>query len=55
MALLSLALTAMLATPALAKPNKLGLTPPMGWMSWQAFRCETDCTEYPDLCISETL
>lgn len=22
-------------------PNGLALTPPMGWMSWEIFRCET--------------
>lgn len=24
-------------------------------MSWQTFRCETNCTEYPDACINEEL
>lgn len=24
--------------------SKLALTPPMGWMSWEVFRCRTDCT-----------
>jgi len=27
----------------------------MGWMSWQTFRCETDCQTWPDRCISERL
>ena len=27
----------------------------MGWMSWQYFRCVTDCTAFPDRCISEAL
>lgn len=31
--------------------NGLSLTPPMGWMSWQRFRCITDCESYPDECI----
>lgn len=31
--------------------NGLALTPPMGWMSWQRFRCITDCVNYPDECI----
>ncbi|CAL8082618.1 unnamed protein product [Calicophoron daubneyi] len=35
--------------------NGLALKPPMGWMSWQRFRCQTDCRHYPDDCISERL
>lgn len=35
--------------------NGLGKTPPMGWMSWERFRCITDCDKYPDECISERL
>lgn len=35
--------------------NGLALTPPMGWLSWERFRCITDCTTYPDSCISEQL
>ncbi|KAK4884297.1 hypothetical protein RN001_000568 [Aquatica leii] len=35
--------------------NGLALTPPMGWMSWQRFRCLTDCNLYPDECISDKL
>ncbi|CAH8581844.1 unnamed protein product [Heterobilharzia americana] len=27
----------------------------MGWMSWQRFRCQIDCQEYPYDCISEKL
>ena len=30
-------------------------TPPMGWMSWQVFRCETDCATHPDSCINDAL
>jgi len=37
------------SAPGLAK------TPPMGWMSWEVFRCETDCATYPDSCINEQL
>ena len=36
-------------------PNGLALTPPMGWMSWERFRCNTDCAKDPDNCISESL
>lgn len=34
-----------------ALDNGLALTPPMGWMAWQRFRCITDCVTYPDECI----
>jgi hypothetical protein len=34
---------------------KLSLTPPMGWMSWEIFRCEIDCTAYPNSCINNNL
>ena len=27
----------------------------MGWMSWEIFRCETDCAAHPDACINERL
>jgi hypothetical protein len=27
----------------------------MGWMSWERFRCITDCERYPKECISENL
>ena len=26
-----------------------------GWMSWEIFRCETNCTKYPDKCINAAL
>ncbi|XP_044737417.1 alpha-N-acetylgalactosaminidase [Chrysoperla carnea] len=35
--------------------NGLALTPPMGWMHWQRYRCIVDCKEYPDDCVSEQL
>lgn len=35
--------------------NGLALTPPMGWLSWERFRCITDCETYPNECISEKL
>lgn len=34
-----------------ALDNGLALKPPMGWMSWQRYRCITDCDKYPDECI----
>lgn len=27
----------------------------MGWMTWERFRCITDCKKYPKECISENL
>ncbi|XP_021376495.1 alpha-N-acetylgalactosaminidase-like isoform X1 [Mizuhopecten yessoensis] len=35
--------------------NGLARTPPMGWLSWQRFRCNTDCENDPKNCISEQL
>nr|XP_017014915.2 alpha-N-acetylgalactosaminidase [Drosophila takahashii] len=40
---------------SLGLDNGLALKPPMGWMSWERFRCLTDCQLYPDECISEKL
>ncbi|KAK7604891.1 hypothetical protein V9T40_006077 [Parthenolecanium corni] len=44
-----------LAKSSLALDNGLALTPPMGWMSWQRYRCIIDCDTFPDECISEKL
>jgi len=38
-----------------ALDNGLALTPPMGWMSWQRFKCSVDCRKHPNHCISEDL
>jgi alpha-N-acetylgalactosaminidase len=38
-----------------AARNNLSRTPPMGWMSWEIFRCRIDCSAEPDDCISEKL
>lgn len=35
--------------------NGLALTPPMGFMTWQRYRCIIDCNQFPDECISEQL
>ncbi|KAK6172930.1 hypothetical protein SNE40_016490 [Patella caerulea] len=35
--------------------NGLARTPPMGWLSWERFRCNIDCVNDPDNCISENL
>ena len=48
-----------------ALDNGLARTPPMGWMTWERFRCTADgsaedsaqpsCADDPDDCISEQL
>lgn len=40
---------------AFALDNGLALTPPMGWMAWERFRCNVDCESDPNDCISEKL
>ncbi|KAG6458472.1 hypothetical protein O3G_MSEX010893 [Manduca sexta] len=44
-----------LLSTAYALDNGLALTPPMGWLTWERFRCITDCKKYPNECISEDL
>ena len=54
---------AALAAAASALDNGLARTPPMGWMTWERFRCTTDapgqgnpsCADDPGNCISERL
>lgn len=36
---------------SLALENGLARTPPMGWLAWERFRCNTDCENDPDNCI----
>ena len=36
----------------LALDNGLVLTPPMGWLSWERFRCNIDCENDPENCIN---
>ena len=43
------------APPTTALSNGRALTPPMGFISWQRFRCNVDCVHDPDNCISERL
>uniref|UniRef100_A0A3P8VQQ6 Alpha-galactosidase n=1 Tax=Cynoglossus semilaevis TaxID=244447 RepID=A0A3P8VQQ6_CYNSE len=50
---LTLFLTGLSLTVAL--DNGLLRTPPMGWMAWERFRCDIDCTYDPKNCISEGL
>ncbi|XP_022920563.2 alpha-N-acetylgalactosaminidase-like isoform X1 [Onthophagus taurus] len=45
----------LLINPVFNLDNGLALTPPMGFMTWQRFRCIVDCKSYPDECISENL
>ncbi|KAM8980983.1 alpha-N-acetylgalactosaminidase isoform 1-T3 [Sarcophilus harrisii] len=44
-----------LVVPALSLDNGLLRTPPMGWLAWERYRCNIDCKEDPDNCISENL
>lgn len=41
----------LLSIPVEGLENGLALTPPMGWLSWERFRCNTDCENDPDNCI----
>ncbi|XGW35641.1 hypothetical protein V3C99_019109 [Haemonchus contortus] len=50
-----LVLIALLPSTALGLDNGLARTPPMGWMSWTQFRCQTNCEKHPDDCINEKL
>ena len=34
-----------------ALDNGLARTPPMGWLTWERFRCNTDCKNDPTNCI----
>ncbi|KAM9782747.1 alpha-N-acetylgalactosaminidase [Neosynchiropus ocellatus] len=50
---LSLVWTLFAVTAAL--DNGLMRTPPMGWLAWERFRCDIDCENDPQNCISENL
>ncbi|KAK3099999.1 hypothetical protein FSP39_013277 [Pinctada imbricata] len=45
----------LLVTVCRGLDNGLARTPPMGFNSWERFRCVTDCDQFPDTCISEKL
>ncbi|XP_052795328.1 alpha-N-acetylgalactosaminidase-like isoform X2 [Mya arenaria] len=45
----------LVAGVTVALENGLALTPPMGWVSWERYRCNVDCDIEPDNCISENL
>ena len=38
-----------------ALENGVARTPPLGWMTWQRYRCNTNCSADPHNCISEAL
>lgn len=40
-----------LLTSSFCLENGLARTPPMGWLAWERFRCNTDCKNDPDNCI----
>ncbi|KAF6026996.1 NAGA [Bugula neritina] len=46
---------AALSHMAVSLDNGLARTPPMGWMAWERFRCNVNCKDDPDNCISENL
>ncbi|KAL8617053.1 hypothetical protein ACOMHN_014224 [Nucella lapillus] len=50
-----LILFGVMALGAHALDNGLARTPPMGWLSWERYRCNIDCKDQPDECISENL
>ena len=52
---LVLCLTLLIATNVLARDDGMVKTPPMGWLSWTRYACETDCKTYPKSCINEEL
>jgi len=54
--LLLVVLVCIITSPScFALNNGLALTPPMGWFPWERFRCNIDCRNDPDFCISEKL
>merc|ERR1719272_1079811 len=40
---------------AVTSPHGVARTPPMGWMSWEVFRCDVHCTSGPSQCIDHRL
>lgn len=53
---LAAAAAAVIASQAVsALDNGLALTPPMGWLAWERYVCETDCSRYPGECIDSNL
>ncbi|CDW52032.1 Putative alpha-d-galactosidase melibiase [Trichuris trichiura] len=54
MADLSITLTLLLIVRACVSEN-LASRPPMGWIPWTHFKCETNCLKSPNNCINENL
>ena len=52
-----LALSSIVATipMSFSLENGAARTPPMGWLSWEKFRCQTDCATHPHDCINMQL
>ncbi|XP_019855912.1 PREDICTED: alpha-N-acetylgalactosaminidase-like [Amphimedon queenslandica] len=40
---------------SLSLDNGVALTPPMGWLAWERYACNTNCKDDPDNCIGEKL
>ncbi|XP_073994860.1 alpha-N-acetylgalactosaminidase isoform X2 [Rhodnius prolixus] len=53
--LIAYAVVVILAGSSYGLNNGLVRTPPMGWLAWERFRCNTDCKNDPDNCISDRL
>lgn len=53
--LLKKVLLLILAAQVQMLENGLLRLPPMGWLAWERFRCNTDCENDPKNCISERL
>lgn len=41
--------------PLFAHVALLAVVPMRGWMTWERYTCEVDCTRFPETCISEHL
>ena len=46
-------IVSLLSVATLASDNGLMRTPPMGWLAWERFRCDTDCEHDPLNCIRQ--
>ena len=44
-----------LTSPEVVPDGGLSKTPPMGWMSWEIFRCNVDCQKEQGNCVNEEL
>jgi alpha-N-acetylgalactosaminidase len=50
--MLALLLLPLLLPSVAALENGLARLPPLGWLAWERFRCNTDCRADPENCIS---